>query len=189
MTSPSQSPHDYSAFPSGDPEPATLAQIRLLVDEAHAAELEVAAAEEALRAAKDRLRDVVERRLPEAMDSVGLEQIQAGGLVIRIEDDLQVKQPPRSQREAAHAWLRQHDQGGLVRTEVAVPFGPGLEEQERARALLDSLGLGYPQATKNEEVNSTSLKAFLRRALRDGESPPLELFGARAFRVAKITDK
>lgn len=181
------SPHDYSAFDTGPAAEGDLARIASLAREAEDAEIAVADAEEALRLARERLADVVERRLPEAMDAIGMENFSAGGLKVTVQDDVQVKQPPKNQRQAAYEWLRNNDQGGLVRLEVAVQFGPGETEQERAKSLLEDLTAdGYAQAVAAEDVNTTSLKAFLRRALREGQSPPLELFGARAVRVAKI---
>jgi hypothetical protein len=181
---------DYSAFPAPAPEPASLAQIAALAEEAREAELAVADAEEGLKVARERLRDIIERRLPEAMDSVGMETFSARGLVVRVESDLQVKQPPVSQREAAYRWLEENEQGGLVKRSVEIAFGAGDEEAERAHALVDRLGVDFPNAVREgREVNTASLKAYLRRALAAGGSPPLELFGARAFRAARIDVK
>jgi hypothetical protein len=163
----------------------TLAHVVQLVDETREAEAAVEAAEEKLRLAKERHRELVERRLPEAMDAVGLTRLDSRGVTVVVRDEVQVKQPPVHQRGAAHQWLRENGQGGLVRNTVEVDFAAG--QEERARALLDHLELSHPGSVRRvEEVNSTSLAAFLRRALNDGASPPLELFGARAFRAAKF---
>lgn len=181
---------DYSAFPTPAPEPATLAQISALAEEARAAELAVADAEELLRLAEDRLREIVEKRLPEAMDSVGMTTFSGRGLKVSIGNELQVKQPPVNQRAAAYRWLEEHEQGGLIKRSVEIAFGAGEEERARAAALADRLGVDFPNAVhEGQEVNSSSLKAYLRRALEAGESPPLELFGARAFRAARIEVK
>lgn len=176
----SPSPVDSSASP-------TLASITALVEETRAAELAVEQAEESLHMAKEKHRDLVERRLPEAMDLAGLTRVDTRGLTVVVKDEVQVSQPPKNQRHAAHEWLRENNQGGLVKDTVEVAFGTGKEQQERAKALLLHLELSYPGNVRRvEEVNTSSLKAFLKRALADGATPPLELFGARAFRAAKF---
>jgi hypothetical protein len=188
--SPSSVP-DYSAFPAAAPAAGSLAQLSSLVERAHAAELAVADAEAVLEAAQITHRRIVEIDLPEAMSAVGMDTFRtSSGLAVSVRDELQVKQPPVAQRAAAYSWLEDNGQGGLIKRGVEIAFGAGLDEAERAHALADRLGVDFPGAVREQqEVNSTSLKAYLARALKAGESPPLELFGARRFRVAKINQK
>jgi len=179
---------DYSEFASAPAGEASLASIVAMVEEAHAAELAVAEAEEALRVKKEALRDVVERRLPEALDAIGMDRLSARGLTVTVEDALQVSQPPVAQRPAAYRWLEEHGEGGMVKREVRVTFAAG--EQDDAEKLESELDADFPgRVRKAEEVNTSTLKAYLRRALEAGERVPLELFGARAFRVARIRQK
>jgi hypothetical protein len=175
-------PEGLPSAPQGE-----LSALAALVEEAHLAQLAVDAAEEALKKAQEVARDLIERRLPEAMDAVGMQEFRTRGLRVRVEPVLQVKQPPVAQRAAAHDWLRAHDQGGLIRRGVEIAFGASEKEQERAHALADRLGVDFPGAVReSEEVNTSSLKAFLRRAVEAGENVPLDIFGARIFRAAKF---
>lgn len=167
-----------------DPKTVSLASITALVEEANAAELAVAEAEESLQREKEKLRDIVERRLPEMMDAVGMKKGVFNGLKIEVADEMQVKQPPVAQRAAAHDWLRKNNLAGLIKNTVEVSFGVGQEDD--ALKFVKELNDESRSARRVEEVNSTTLKAHLQRALAAGESPPLELFGARAYRVAKI---
>lgn len=179
---------DYSSFPTAAPAPGTLAYLTQLVEEAREWEIRVAEREEQLRVAQDELRRIVEGKIPEAMAEAGMETFKtASGLTVSVKDDLQVKQPPVAQRGAAFQWLEDNGQGGLLKRGVEIAFGAGETEAERAHALADRLGVDFPGSVReNLEVNSSSLKAFLSRALAAGESPPLELFGARKVRTAKI---
>jgi hypothetical protein len=182
---------DYSAFPSAAPASDSLAHLTQLVEQAREMEERVAAAEEELRTAKEELRRVIEGAIPEAMLACGMETFKTlSGLSVTLRDDLQVNQPPVAQRGAAYAWLEENGQGGLLKRGVEIAFGAGSEEAERAHELARTLGGTFPGSVReNLEVNTASLKAFLARALKAGESPPLELFGARKVRAAKIVQK
>lgn len=165
-----------------------LERILALGEEMRTAEADVARLALESQAAADRLREIVERRLPEAMDEAGLAEFRLrDGRSVVVEPAIQVKQPPVHQRGAAYAWLEDHGQGGLVKRSVEVAVGPG--QQERAHALADRLGVDFPGAVREAaEVHTGQLKAYIRRAVENGEAIPLELFGARVFRVAKVTD-
>lgn len=184
-------PFDYSGvLPAEAPAAPTLASLSALVDEAITAQALVDAAEAALKERSQALARIVEVRLPEAMALAGMQSFTAHGLRVSIEDVLQVKQPPVSQREAAYDWLNRHEQGGLIKRTVEIAFGAGEQEAERAHALVDRLGVDFPSSVREQqEVNTASLKAFLRRELEDGKSPPLDIFGARRMRVAKFEKK
>lgn len=162
-----------------------------MVERAHEAELRVADAEAALKEAQEAHRRIVEVEIPEAMLAVGMATFRtSSGLEVELKDDLQVKQPPVARRGEAYRWLEENKQGGLIKRGVEIAFGAGESEAERAHALANKLGVDFPGSVReNQEVNTASLKAYLRRALEAGESPPLELFGARAYRVAKIKQK
>lgn len=179
----------YASFPAAEPPPGTLAHLTHLVERAQEAAERVAAAEAALESVKEEHRRLVEGMIPEAMKAAGMETFRTrSGLSVEVKPGLQVKQPPVNQRSAAYAWLEEHGQGGLIKRGVEIAFGAGEKEQERARALADRLGADFPGSVReNTEVNTNSLKAYLVRALDAGESPPLELFGARKVWAAKIT--
>lgn len=182
---------DYSAFPAAPAPADALATLSALIERAREEELAVEAAEAALKEAQAKHQRTVEQEIPAAFDACGMTSFTTrSGLTVTVEDQLQVKQPPVPQRAAAYAWLEQHGQGGLVKRSVEVAFGAGETEAERAAALVDLLGPQFPGAVREgQEVNSSSLKAYLARSLAAGDSPPLELFGARRFRAAKIVRK
>lgn len=171
------------ADPSGD-----LQRLVDLVERARAADIRVAEVEEELRTAKEELRRIVEGELPEAMDAIGMETFTARGLTVKVGSEIQVKQPPVDRRAEAHRWLRENGHGGMVKHTVEVAFASG-EEQEASRLLQDLESERPGNVRDVEKVETSTLKAWLKRALEAGDSPPLELFGARLFRAATIKTK
>ena len=90
-----------------------------------------------------------------------------------------------AKRADAHAWLRAHNFGGLIKTMVAVPFGCG--EEAEARALAARIReQEHHDATVNETVHPMTLKAFVREQVEAGKPLPFDLFGVFPFTRAKL---
>jgi non-ribosomal peptide synthetase component F len=164
----------------------TLAEISALAHALVAADREVDSAEQALREAKEKARQLREESLPMAMLELGVET-----LTLNTGEKVSVKQDvfaaiAADQRSAAFDWLEQHGFGGLIKTELELKFGR--DEQERmqeAATLLRAEGY-QPEIARN--VHPQTLKAFLREQLEAGNPElPLDLFGARPIWTAKIT--
>lgn len=122
--------------------------------------------------------------IPEAMEDVGVDSLTTNtGLVIKVDDKLHAKKLTQAHGKALD-WLREHDQGGLIKTLVGIPFTAGSESD--ADELVDRLSGEGIMAAKSCEVHHSSLAATLRKMLEDGEEIPLELLGAYQRRVATV---
>lgn len=128
----------------------------------------------------------VEREdLPELMREVGLTQLRlANGVEVSLAEDVTAT-IPEERRAAAHAWLREHNFGGLIKTVVSVPFGRGEEQEARrlAEMIHDDL---HHDANVDEKVHPQTLKAFVREQVEGGKPLPFDLFGVHPFSRAKI---
>lgn len=160
---------------------SSLAQIQLQ------RELDVARCEDALRDAKDALRQVSEVDLPEAMREVGIKTFTTtDGLVINVKPEVQCSITVAN-REAAYQWLVDNDFGGIIKVDVSVHFDSG--QQDRAHKFADQLTKKGADVKLEQTVHAQTLKAFVKERIADTESNvpfPLELFGARPYTKATV---
>lgn len=160
---------------------SNLAQIQLQ------RELDVARCEDALRDAKDALRQVSEVDLPEAMREVGIKTFTTtDGLLITVKPEVQCSIAVAN-RDAAYQWLIDNDYGGIIKVDVSVHFDSG--QQERAHKFADQLTKKGADVKLEQTVHAQTLKAFVKERIADTESTvafPLELFGARPYTKAVV---
>lgn len=173
----------YADYAQARDDGNALAELSLLADRQAEAALRVAELEKQLEEARDRLRDISERQLPEKMDELGMEEFKTrSGLKIKIKETIRGSIPKARQSEA-YRWLRDNGFGGLIKREVKIPFGMG--EDEKAQSLLSSLGEEYDYDDKTS-VHPSTLQAFLREQLSEGANIDLEMFGAYRQRTSVI---
>lgn len=169
-----------------------------------AAEKATAEAEAALKEAKERERFMREETLPGMMQELGVEKMTlTDGNEITVKPEVYCSITEYN-RSAAFAWLESNEGGGIIKTQVSVPFGKG--ELQQAIELVEKLNeqLGVDTATIDRAVHPQTLKAFLKERLADpkgeddftpeeravGKGPlPLETFSARYVQTAKIKMK
>ena len=162
-----------------------LSRLTQLAEEQAAAAAKVAELEAALEAARGDLRDIAERRVPELMDQIGVAEFKtASGLKIKIEETIRAS-IPKAVLPRACAWLREHGNAAMIKRAIAVEFGKG--EDERADALYQELSATY-EVDDKVSVHPSTLSAFVREKLREGEEVPLDLFGVHRQRVSKIAN-
>ncbi len=138
-------------------------------------EREVKAAEIALKAAQDDLKQIAERDLPRLMDEAGiLEYRLTAGVKVAIKTKV-VGAILADNRQAAFAWLHKHGFGPIVKRDVEVQFGRG--DAKKAGNLLGYLHRWYKdfKVSDKEGVHGGTLNAWARElternaaALRDG---------------------
>lgn len=154
-----------------------------------AAEKATEEADAALKAAKEKERQLREEVVPGMFDELGIKKLTLeDGSIFSVKDDVYAA-PPADRKSEMYAWLAEHDFDGIIKTEVAVAFGKG--EIDKARELVDELvGLGVDHAVINQSIHHQTLTAFLRERLADmDENAPrvdLDLFGARPVSVATV---
>ena len=167
--------------------PDGLTRLSQLADQLFDAETEVVRLEAEKKAAQQRVIQLSEFDIPTLMEELELEEVKTkSGLRVTVADKLSAKKLTQA-HHAALQWLRDHEQGGLIKTVVGVPFTAGSESD--ADALVEELaGEGFA-ASKNMEVHHSSLAAAIRQMLKEGIEVPMELLGGYQRRVASIEAK
>lgn len=160
-----------------------LSQLSQLAELQAAAASKVAQLEAQLNSAREELKDIAERQVPELMDQVGVAEFKtASGLKIKIDETIRAS-IPKAKAPLAFAWLKANGHAGLIKRVVSVAFGKG--EDEKAEALHHRLQ-GDFEVDDVANVHPSTLAAFVREKLREGEELPLDLFGVHRQRIAKI---
>lgn len=123
--------------------------------------------------------------LPALMQEIGVSELALDdGTKVELREDVTAA-ITEARRAAAHAWLRAHDFGGLIKTAVAVEFPAGDEAAEELTSELRGR-LNVPVELK-ESVHAGTLKAFVKEQIANGAPIPFELFGVHALTIAKIS--
>jgi hypothetical protein len=166
---------------------ATLKDIADLGKQAKNIELEIADLESTIKDRKEDLKNLLEVRIPEACQEIGL-------LGFSLDDgsEVEVKQfysaSITAENEAeAHAWLRDHGYDDIIKNVVSVQFG----RNEDAKAgetlqLLRREGLLPDQVAK---VHPQTLKGWVREMIEQGVYFPMETFGVYTGFKATIKSK
>ena len=175
---------DYSQFIDKPEKSGDLSQLHTLAEQQALAEAEVARIEAELNGAKERLKNIAEVALPQAMDELGLTEFKTtSGLIIVIAETIRASIPKARQGEAFD-WLREHGHAGLIKRQLSLSFGKG--EDELADKALELLLAQHYDPEVKTEVHTQTLGAFVREKLEAGEDLPLELFGVFRQRASKI---
>lgn len=156
---------DYAAdVAAAGPTEDNLARVVELAKQQLVLEDHVADLERQLKDAKEALRVVAEGSLPEAMSAAGMKKytlLSGEGVEVVT---TQFGHISKENRPAAHAWLREHEHGDLIKSTVTVSFGR--DEETRVPRLLEllrrfALFRDQPVATV-EAVHPQTLGAFVR---------------------------
>ena len=143
----------------------------------------IAAIEAELAAAQADYLRVEREDLPELMREVGLTKLTlTDGTEVTLTEEVTAA-ITEDRRPAAHAWLREHNFGGLIKTLLTVPFGRG--EEDEARRMAERIAEEH-ECSLDEKVHPMTLKAFVREQVEGGKPLPFDLFGVHPFSRAKI---
>lgn len=167
-----------------------LKRVSTLADAALACAELVDQLESRVKEEKTRLRELVERQLPEAMASAGMEKFTTTeGAEVSVKREVYAT-ISEANRVAAHAWLREHGHGDLIKNTLTVTFGAGEDtDAAGAKSLLEASGLSYGGIEQREGVHPQTLRVFVREQVEGGRQVPLDLFGAHLATLAKIKRK
>lgn len=161
-----------------------MAELSRLADELRLQQVALQKAEADLARAKTRVAYLAEEAIPELMEEIGLEQFTtASGLTISVAEKVFANISSQNE-DAAFAWLDTHGHGGMVRREILVSFDR--EQQEAARRLRDKLRESYPGVSERRKVHPSTLRAWVKRRLENGEEVPPMISVARRP-VASVT--
>src|SRR5215831_243984 len=139
---------DEELFGLGRAEQA-LPEITALVQQARDQQELVEEIEERLTREKEALRQLVEFRIPDALDAAGVSGMQlADGARIEVEPfySATIK---KENRDAAHAWFEERGEGGMIKSDLVVKFNRREQAQrEDVRRYLQ--GHGFTVATNDQ---------------------------------------
>lgn len=185
----SEATYDYTGF--GDEAPTQDGDLGMLSNLAEQGRLhgdEVERLQRELKLAQDRLKDIVEFKIPELMDKVGMEKFSTrNGLNIAIRETIRASMGTGVAKEKNLDWLEENGHEAVIKMGVEVPFGKSLEERETAKALAARLREEGLPASFARKVEPSTLSALMRELLEDGRPVPEEAFSVFRQRVAKIS--
>lgn len=175
-----------------------VASLALQQDEA---DREVRALEGQLKAAKERLRQIAEDRLPTAMADCHVRTFTTqGGLSVKVEEKFRAsglddksdgdegKKRPLTERIRALEYLEDQGHGDLVKRTVQVVLGANSQDVAAELVhLLRQHRLGNQLRIEEfRVVHPMTLQGHVRADLREGGDPDLELLGVSRVTIAKV---
>ena len=164
-----------------------LTRLSKLADDLFDAETEVSIIEAQLRSAQKKVKNLAEFELPELMDELEVSSFKTkSGVSVEAEDKLSAGKLTQANPDALQ-WLRDNDQGGLIKTLVSVPFTAGSEAD--ADELVEELSGNGILSVKSMEVHQSSNKAAIKSMLKEGIDVPIKLLKGYQRRVAKVSAK
>mgnify|MGYP003537638207 FL=1 len=149
------------------------------------ADSEVDRITEELKAATERARVIREETIPNIMLEQELKEIQLdSGEKLSVKQEVYC-QIPAGGKEKAYQWLEKHGHGGIIKTEVTISYGKG--ELKKAATFTASLIQKGLDASLDQSVHASTLKAFIKEQIKNRKRIPLSIFGARPVWTATIT--
>ena len=136
---------------------------------------EVSELEADLKAKKEELRLTSEQELPDAMQQAGLTQITlSSGEKISI-NEFYNAHISKANQEKAYEWLVTNGHEGLIKNEVLLKFGR--EETEVVDQTVSALQSRVLSPEVRQSVHPSTLKAFVKEQITNGNDIPTEPFG------------
>lgn len=178
--------NDYLDYvqPANLDEKAGMAQLQYLAERQARTQSDIAILEASLDAKKRELKQISEVAIPELMDELGVSGFTtATGLKISVRETIRAA-IPKNKTEEAIRWLEANGHSSLVKRKVSVNFGKG--EDDTAQELLETLNEKHLPFDDSATVHPSTLSAFVREMLADGEDLPLELLGVFRQRVTEV---
>lgn len=179
--------HDYSAEQSEAPakgggELSNLARLAVQLVELDA---HIARETEAMKTLVERRKLLAEKTIPDVMEACGQTDIGLPNGAGRLRLISKIKASiTEANRPKAHAWLRDHGFGSLVKNEIKLAFGKN--QDNVAKSLFEELREKGLDPQRKEAVHPQTLMAFVRDMREEGREVPDELLGVVELREASI---
>jgi len=175
---------DYSK-PAKHLDESKLGELATLANLLRDKERDLAELDEKTAAVKKDIQRISEEAIPSLMEELNVASISlADGSKISVTENIYASIPAIHHDEAM-GWLLANNFGDIIKLEVNGQFGK--EEYELAATVRDQLLNAGAKVTSKESVHPMTLRSFLKEQIQRGISIPLEWFGARTVRKAKIT--
>lgn len=153
-------------------------RLNTLVHEQLMAEEEVAQAEKALATAKKKLARLSEYVIPDVMEEMGINEYKTNdGLTIKLKQAIRAS-ISEVNRSDAFGWMTDHDHEAMIKTSIVIEKPALLCDFEDAEEIIEALNIVMEKlpSTENKSIHSSTLSAFVRDKLEDGEEIPLDTF-------------
>ena len=153
-------------------------RLNQLVHDQLLAEDEVVKAENALTTAKKRLARLSEYVIPDVMEEMGINEYKTNdGLTIKLKQAIRAS-ISEVNRSDAFDWMTDHDHEAMIKTSIVIEKPALLDDFENADELKEALQLVMDNlpSSENKSIHSSTLSAFVRDKLEDGEEIPLDTF-------------
>ena len=139
-------------------------------------EAEIGDLEELLKSKKEELRRKSEEELPSMMAELGVNSFELDdGSKVTVRD-LYGGYISKPNRDAAYEWLRKNNYDDIIKNIIAVQFGRGEDQEaEKYLKILEGHGL-LPE--QNTSIHPSTLKAWVKERMENGDQFPMDLFGA-----------
>jgi len=139
-------------------------------------EAEVNELEQKLKNEKRALMKLTDEDLPTMLAEIGLTSM-------KLDDGSEVSIKPQyganilvDNRPAAYEWLRENGYDDIIKNTVACTFGRGEDDKASAFAAFAEKEGFF--AEQNTGIHHTTLRAFVKERVENGDDFPMELFGA-----------
>lgn len=142
--------------------------------------------EEMLKDKKATLRKLQEELLPEAMDAANTTEFTTTtGVKVILKDSIKAN-ITKANEEQAFAWLRENGHGDLIKRELKVKFDAGEDNLAGdVKALMEEKTGHVPE--DKTAVAWNTLTSFVKEALSNGQTIPMDILGV--FRARKVEIK
>ena len=145
---------------------------------------DIANLENLLKDKKRELLKLTDEDLPSMLQEIGLSEF-------KLEDGSQVTIKPTygasikvEDRPQAYEWLRENGYDDIIKNTVTCAFGRGEDDNASAFAALAEKEGFIP--SQKEEIHTSTLRAFIKERVENGDEFPSELFGAYVGQRAVI---
>ena len=139
-------------------------------------EAEIGDLEDLLKSKKEELRRQSEEELPSMMAELGINSFELDdGSKVTVRD-LYGGYISKPNRDAAYEWLRENNYDDIIKNIIAVQFGRGEDQKaDHYLKILEGHGL-LPE--QNTSIHPSTLKAWVKERMENGDQFPMDLFGA-----------
>ena len=158
-----------------------------LADELLEAQKELADAEAVVETKKNIVRDIAEKRIPDAVDGV------EGKIDLGNDRTLEIKEEIRAsvageKLAPAVQWLDENDYGGIVKRQLIFEFGKDDHEKvKKFKELMAPIIKEHKLVMKDKQaIHPQTLLAWVKERLKEGDNLPVETFGIFRQRTAKV---
>jgi len=151
------------------------------------AELEVVIkeAEQQLKLHKEKLKQIAEVQLPEALQEVGVSEFSlTDGTKVSVTSFYSARITMEN-KEKAFDWLRTNGHADLIKNTVSVSFGRA--EDDTASSLISKLDEDGFHPEQKEWVEPMTLKGFVREQVEKGNDLPFDTLNIYVGQKTKIT--